>query len=167
MDKKGQVEGVQGFIMTIIGISVILAVGLITLTSIGDSEVTTANTVSTTNESITYTNNTWLAFGKTHCLDTSVSNVWNETNHTVDLLTDGNVSITVQDSSLLIVDNSEGNGARVAATVLVDYSCVPPSASRNATQSNISNISGIPTWIGILIVVSLAFIVLGYFYKKQ
>jgi len=36
----------------------------------------------------------------------------------------------------------------------------------NATETIITKLAGVPTWIGILITVSLAFIVLGYFYGR-
>jgi len=41
------------------------------------------------------------------------------------------------------------------------------SASHNATTSVITKLATVPTWIGIIIVVALAFIVLGYFYTKR
>ena len=83
--KKGQVGNVQGFIMSIVGVAVILAVGLIVLQE----------------------------------LQTSV----NATS------TDGG-------------------------------------AAFNATGEIITKMATVPTWIGILITVSLAFIVLGYFYAR-
>ena len=39
-------------------------------------------------------------------------------------------------------------------------------AEYNATGSIIDKLGGVPTWIGIIITVSLAFIVLGYFYTR-
>lgn len=36
-------------------------------------------------------------------------------------------------------------------------------AATNSTRTIITRLSGIPTWIGIIIIVSLAFIVLSYF----
>ena len=36
----------------------------------------------------------------------------------------------------------------------------------NATGSVLTKLSTVPTWIGIIIVVALAFIVLGYFYQR-
>lgn len=39
-------------------------------------------------------------------------------------------------------------------------------AAYNVTNSIESNLSGIPSWIGILITIALAFIVLGYFYNR-
>ena len=78
MLKKGQVGNIQGFIMSIIGVAVVLAVGLIVLSELQGST------------------------------------------------TDGNASA--------------------------------------ATGAIITKLATVPTWIGILITVSLAFIVLGYFY---
>ena len=40
------------------------------------------------------------------------------------------------------------------------------STSYNATGEIITKLATVPTWIGIIIVVSLAFIVLGFFYAK-
>ena len=80
--KKGQVSGIQGFIMAIVGVAVILAVGLIVLGQLQAS--TTAS-----------------------------------------------------------------------------------SAEYNATGAIIGKMATIPTWIGILITVALAFIVLGYFYTRS
>ena len=79
--KKGQVGNVQGFIMSIVGVAVVLAVGLIVLGELKDS-------------------------------------------------TDD------------------------------------PNATQ-ATTDIINKLATVPTWIGILITVALAFIVLGYFYTRR
>jgi len=81
MLNKGQVGNVQGFIMAIVGVAVVLAVGLIVLSELKSS--TTADT-----------------------------------------------------------------------------------AEYNATGTIVTKLATVPTWIGILITVSLAFIVLGYFYAR-
>ena len=85
LTKMGQVQGVQGFIMAIVGVAVILAVGLIVLGQLRDST------------------------------NTDLANT---------------------------------------------------SAEYNATSSIITKLATVPTWIGILITVALAFIVLGYFYSR-
>jgi len=86
--KKGNVGNIQGFIMAIVGVAVMLAVGLIVL-----SELQTSARV--------------------------------------------------------------GGVAGGATTV-----------ASNATGTIITRMATIPTWIGILITVALAFIVLGYFYMR-
>ena len=83
--KKAQVGGIQMFIMAIVGVAVILAVGLIVLAEL-----------------------------QTAALDSA--------------------------------------GAATEAS--------------NATGSIITKLATVPTWIGILITVALAFIVLGYFYNR-
>ena len=79
MLRKGQVGNIQGFVMSIVGVAVVLAVGLIVLSELKGSTTT-------------------------------------------------------------------------------------DSAEYNATGTIITKLATVPTWIGILITVSLAFIVLGYFY---
>ena len=86
--KKGNVSGVQGFIMGIVGVAVILAVGLIVLAEL---------------------------------------------------------QITAQVGGVSTGDTT---------------------VASNATGSIITKLATVPTWIGILITVSLAFIVLGYFYAR-
>ena len=93
MLKKGQAGNIQAFIMAIVGVAVILAIGLIVLGEL-----------------------------QTSALDTSVTGV---------------ASI---------------NGTTTAS---------------NATGSIITKLATVPTWIGILITVAQAFIVLGYFYQRQ
>jgi len=89
MMKKGQAGNIQGFIMAIVGVAVILAVGLIVL-----GELQTSAHV---------------------------------------------------------------GGVTTGATT----------TASNATGSIITKLATVPTWIGILITVALAFIVLGYFYQRQ
>jgi len=94
MLKKGQVGNIQGFIMAIVGVAVVLAVGLIVLAELKSSGDT--------------------AGAQTCAANTSVC-----------------------------------------------------TASQNATGTIITKLATVPTWIGILITVSLAFIVLSYFYGRQ
>ena len=89
MLKKGQAGNIQAFIMAIVGVAVILAVGLIVLGEL-------------------------------------------QTSARVGGVTTGNETI-----------------------------------ASNATGSIITKLATVPTWIGILITVALAFIVLGYFYQRR
>ena len=41
------------------------------------------------------------------------------------------------------------------------------SSAYNATGSIVTKLAGVPTWIGIIITVALAFIVLGFFFAGQ
>jgi len=109
-----QVGGMQAFILAIVGVAVVLAVGLIVLTELQGSTVTTG-----TDGIINSTH---------YCAGAGGS--WNTTDCTVG-----------------------------TATAL-------PSAY-TSTGSILTKLATVPTWIGIIIVVALAFIVLGYFYSKR
>ena len=89
MLKKGQVGGLQGFILSIVTVAIVLAIGLIVL-----NELSTASRV-------------------------------------------GGVS----------------TGTATAAT--------------NATNTIVTKMASVPTWIGIIIIVALAFIVLSFFIGKR
>ena len=93
MLKKGQIGNIQGFIMSIIGVAVVLAVGLIVLGSLRTSTIS----------------------GKAGCTATNTTLCGEE---------------------------------------------------YTATGTIITKLATVPTWIGILITVALAFIVLGYFYTR-
>ncbi len=90
--KKGQVGGLQGFILSIVTVAIVLAVGLIVLNELSTTQINT---------------------GETNCTRT------------------GDVT---------------GCGA-----------------AYNATNSIITKLATVPTWIGIIIIVALAFIVLSFF----
>ncbi len=89
MNKKGQaMNNLQGFILGIVGVAIILAVGLIVLANLSDA--------------------------------------------------------------------SRVGGVSTGATTVAS----------NATDTIVSKMAQIPTWVGIIIVVALAFIVLGFFYMR-
>ena len=102
MNNKGQVGGIQDFVMAIVGISVVLAVGLIVLAELNTSQVT-----------------------------------------------------DVAGCGL----NATGGAANPIYT-----GC---GAAYNSTGSIITKLATVPTWIGILITVALAFIVLSFFAGRR
>ncbi len=90
--KKGQVGGLQGFILSIVTVAIVLAIGLIVLNELADTQRGTSGTV---------------------CNSTGGIN-----------------------------------------------DC---GAAYNATTNIITKLATVPTWIGIIIIVALAFIVLSFF----
>ena len=94
--KKAQVGGLQGFILSIVTVAIVLAVGLIILQELGDTLTKT---------------------GETNCTTTT---------------------------------DIAGCGA-----------------AYNATTSIITKLATVPTWIGIIIIVALAFIVLSFFIGRR
>ena len=97
--KKGQVGGLQGFILSIVTVAIVLAIGLIVLNELAETQ--------------TYDG--------------------------------GNTGLTACNSS-----TSVGCGA-----------------AYNATSTIVTKLATVPTWIGIIIIVALAFIVLSFFIGKR
>lgn len=58
-------------------------------------------------------------------------------------------------------------GLIVLTQLQTNSSVTTGSAAYNATGSIITQLGTVPNWIGIIITVSLAFIVLGYFYQRM
>ncbi len=102
--KKNAEGNIQGFILSIVGVAVVLTVGLIVLAQLQANEVTT---------------NLGANCGQ----------------------------------------NSTGGSADPVYT-----DC---GAAYNSTGSIVVQLGTVPNWIGIIITVSLAFIVLGYFYNRM
>ena len=111
MKNNKQVGGMQAFVLGIVSVAVVLAVGLIVLT-----ELRTAADDTTKYCTSTYTYNS----------------------------SEGKCYLTAN-----------------ASQPRVD---IAHTAAYNSTGSIIDKLATVPTWIGIVIVVALAFIVLGYFY---
>ena len=159
-------NGIQNFIMGIIGVAVILAVGLIVLGEFSDS-VKTDSTSAGTNETVTLTISTddvntgtlsqsGLYVSVSACRNASLA----EEALTLGTLGTANCSVS---NGIVTVNSSTVN----TTSVRVDYTYYTPDAAYNATNQNITKLATIPTWIGILITVALAFIILGYFYGNR
>ena len=101
MLKKGQVGGLQGFILSIVTVAIVLAIGLIVL------------------------------------------------------------------QELAITQQGITGGGVAASPGCNSTSSVSCGAAYNATTSIITKMATIPTWIGIIIIVALAFIVLSFFIGRR
>ncbi len=98
--RKGQVGGLQGFILSIVTVAIVLAVGLIVLSELQISQVDSSKSALLCNESV--------------------------------------------------------GGTRTAC-----------GAAYNSTGTIITKLATVPTWIGIIIIVALAFIVLSFFIGRR
>lgn len=153
--RKGQLGGVSGFqtlVLSIVAASVILAVGLIILSSLSTT-TKEMYTTAVSNESV--------ASGaglKQGYLLISASACRNLSSTVLVLGSNCNVSST----GTVTVAPADATG-----NVLIDYSHYTPTAAYNASNSTITKLATVPTWIGIIIIVSLSFIVLGYFIGKR
>ena len=115
--KKAQVGNMQGFILSIVTIAIVLAIGLIVL-----QELKTASDY----------------VGNAHCL-VSAYPYYNSSNDICANATSGTIS-------------------SISANHTDAYT---------TTGSILGKLATVPTWIGIIIVVALAFIVLSFFYGRS
>jgi len=163
-NKKAQtgMGNTQMFVMSIIGIAVVLFVGLVIIGQLQTTTIDAITATSYSNESFTFANATATALSGTCVGDTiSCSALYNNSANTVEI---GSGNYTCSGSSITVTDNE---GLNLPATLYVDYSCKNASTAYNAAGTIQTKLSTIPTWIGILITVALAFIVLGYFYGRR
>jgi len=153
MLKKGQIGNMQGFILSIVTVAIVLAIGLIVVTELkGAARV--METTSIINESIA--SGAGLTSGGE--LFISASACRNGSAIPLDLNLYCNVSST--GGVTVAPGNASGN-------VFIDYSHYTPSAAYNSTGTIITKLATVPTWIGIIIIVALAFIVLSFFIGKR
>ena len=145
------------FVMSIIGIAVVLVVGLIV---IGEMKTSTYETDTITNEEQTLLNATNVTLAVTAGVDGSGVSLVSIINQS------GTVPSTeyiFYSAGIIELAKPEYNGTAVNVT----YSFTNHSDASYSLEKNATNLATIPTWIGILITVALAFIVLTYFYKRR
>ncbi len=152
--RKAQVGGLQGFILSIVTVAIVLAIGLIVLNElrITAKELGTSSVI---NETIT----TGATLSQGGELFISVGACRNSSMDAILLNTHCNASSTGL-ITLNALNFSDGNA-------FIDYTHFTPSAAFNSTGSIITKLATVPTWIGIIIIVALAFIVLSFFIGKR
>ncbi len=150
--KKGQVGGLQAFILSIVTVAIVLAIGLIVL---GEMTITAKElgTATALNETIVHggivSQGGELFIGASRCANQSASqNVFE-------------IGVGCNLSSTGVVST---NGT---VNVGLDYTHFIASGAYNSTKSIITKLATVPTWIGIIIIVALAFIVLSFFIGKR
>jgi len=161
--KKAQAGTISPFVMAIIGAAIVLAIGLIVMGEFKSTTVGMIDATSYTNVTETITNGTSSTIGT--CIsdeDLTVTTLYNDTATAV-TISSGNYTI----SGNTITLSSDVIGSADVTSRNITYSCKEPSSAYTATSTNITKLATVPTWIGILITVALAFIVLGYFYGRQ
>ena len=148
--KKGQVGGLQGFILAIVTVAIVLAIGLIVL-----SELRTASKELATNTIINESVVSGATLGQGGELFVGAGACRN-------LTTQGVLGIgsqcNVSSTGVVTINGSIAS---------VDYTHFVASGAFNATGSIIVKLATVPTWIGIIIIVALAFIVLSFFIGRR
>ena len=150
--KKGQVGGLQGFILSIVTVAIVLAIGLIVLQELktATKELSTtaiSNETVANGSGVTYSGE--LFIGLSGCRN-----------------------LSTQDVSIIGTEcNMSASGGVLSAengsTMSLDYTFFTPSGAFNATGDIITKLATVPTWIGIIIIVALAFIVLSFFIGRR
>lgn len=150
-------ENIQGFILSIIGVALVLAVGLIVLGQLRTNVGTTCSglgydAVMNGTAGVVDKNGTLLC--QRYICDNNTFGASGTGAYTVNATRTGcyNASSSVDD---------------INGTMTITQLPANVPAAYNSTGSIQSNLSSIPNWIGIIITVVLAFIVLGYFYNKN
>ena len=154
--KKAQVGGLQVFIMGIVTVAIVLAIGLIVLGEMTDT-AREMQTTSASNESVTLTTNAGRV-SQGGELFISASSCRNATSSVLTL----NLYCNVSSTGAVVVSPANHSG-----TVYIDYSHYTPSAAYNSTKTIVTKMATVPTWLSIIIIVALAFIVLSYFMGKR
>ncbi len=152
--RKAQVGGLQGFILSIVTVAIVLAIGLIVLSEL-KTVAKEMSTTSTLNETIT--NGSTLSQGGELFIGASACR--NSSMNPILLGTYCNASSTGL-VTLNAGNFSDGNA-------FIDYSHYVSSSAYNSTGTIITKLATVPTWIGIIIIVALAFIVLSFFIGRR
>lgn len=155
MKKKAQVNSLQNFVMTIVTITIVLAIGLIVLSEMkGASKEMETSSVS--NESVATSGSTVNQGGE---LFITVSACRNASMTTIPTGIYCNISSTGEVT--FDTTNFSSGGA------YIDYIHYTPSAAYNSTETILIKMTLMPTWIGIIIIVALSSMVLMYFIGKR
>jgi len=150
---------ISAFVMAIIGIAIVLAIGLLVMGEIKTSQYETDSSI----EDILARNDTNTTFVTIAGVDGSAVSISSVVNGT-QTISSANYAFTPSLGSIAFITaiGDEWNGTRVNVT----YSFTNHSDASYSLAKNITNLAKVPTWIGILITVALAFIVLSYFYGR-
>ena len=147
-------EDIKGFILSIVGIGLILTIGLIVIGQLGTS-IAVGCSPYATNSTV---------WAETNATNTAVCQRLQCVNNTLGASGTGVYTINATRSGGCY--NASTSADNLQSNWTTTQFPMAHSAAENSTTSIGTNLSTVPNWIGILITVALAFIVLGYFYNK-
>lgn len=154
-NKKGQVEQLIPLVTTLVGIAVVLVVGFLIMAQIKTQAISNIDSASITGESVTWSNNTNVAFGvSTALVEASCSQISNGTGGIV--INSGNY--TCGTLGLNLTDNADYNWA---SGVIVNYSYKNASFATNGTGATQNALQDIPGWLPIIVVTIIGALLLG------
>jgi len=135
-------EDVKSFVLSIIGVAIVLAVGLIVLGQL-NSNIASGISCNTGYDAADFNGTTTCQYYTCSNNSQTLATPYTVNSTRVNCYNVSNYGIVVN--------------AHADATIPTAY---------NTTNSIASNLSGVPSWVGILLTITLAFIVLGYFYNR-
>ena len=166
--KKAQVGGLQGFILSIITVAVVLAVGLIVLAEMKDvaKEIEPASVI--LNETVTIVQSGDLGTGALaqHSLFIGASACRNASVNE-EVINLGSIGSAHWNCSVNTGTVTVNVSVVNTTSVRIDYTHFTASGAFNSTGSIITKLATVPTWIGVIIIIALAFIVLSFFIGKR
>lgn len=162
--KKGQaIEGLQSLVAPLIGIAIVLVIGFLIMAQAKEQAIDNIPSASITNESITWSNNTNVAFGvSTGLVAGSCSSIVNGSGGT--LISSGNYTCSI--NGLKLLDN---NNHGWATAVYVNYSYKNATYATNGTGDVQNAMQDIPGWLPIIVITVIGAILLGLVanFRKQ
>lgn len=154
-NKKGNAQ-LQGLIISIVVIAIVLAVGLMVLVQFQQAAMVETKTATVVNETGAFLNRTGYLLSKSTSetfSNPAIVSAWNATDDT--LIPVANYTLTA--SSIKNNTNLEYPDVLVTYT----YKYYTKSSGYNSTGSIVTALTGIPTWISIIILVAIAGIILA------
>lgn len=152
-------DDISKFIMSILGVAFVLVIGLLVLGQFNSSRVSDLASVNVPNETVTWSNGTRVALAQTGPV-LNCDAVYNNSAHTQVI---PNTKYTCGPTGITFTDE----GIEAPTTIMVNYTYKSGDEAYNATGNITTKLATVPTWIGIIITVMLAFIVLGFFYSRR
>ena len=173
-NKKAEMDDIKGLIMMVVIAAVVLAIGLVVMGEFKTATGEAINPIKVTNITLGLSLDAYVDLPGCIPTDTAAVNQlynWSGTNDDgqIILLQEGNYTILLNRINISKAGvGGTGQGVGINGTdVNITYTCKHPSGAYNVTGANITQLAKFPSWIGIIIVVALAMITLGYFYTRR
>lgn len=164
--KKGQMQELSGIAVALVAIGILLVIGFLILGEVKTQVVDLATTLSITNGTIAFTNNSFTTLNGSCANDATatVSAVYNSTTGvgaTTALIASGNYTVSGNRINLS-VDGFAGNvGGVMASNVWVSYNCQEASYALNGTKVTQGAMDDIPGWLAIIVITIIGAVLIG------
>ena len=146
LNKKGQIfEGLQNLIPPLIGVCIILVIGFLVLAETQDKSISLASSGIVRNETVAWTNWSFVALDKTDAMELSCLNVYDApAGAEVDT---GNYTCAIGG-----INMTDLSGTWNKTHILVSYTYKNKSYAFNASQDTQNATQQIPGWLSIIVI---------------